>query len=292
MRRKRRSRLVTSEGHPLADSVCQYPSCGKPASALASVGGLATNLNLCQYHLRQATDRPGVAEFLESIFSASAADRIVASAPEGAFRSLSKSQFLSEVLKRLDDAQYFEGAYLPSCFHPAWFFTLQAEAAARHEADGSSGEASPGSSAMDEGVQRLLFSGQAERTRVLIRLSGVSYASKVRAVITDERLIGVLVAETCEKITEFYSEERPSRTVRPITIGHERIPYIFSDAVITAQRSSAASPVEHAIMSTDQQVIDFERRCFDSLEAATSRGVRTMRDELRDFIRDALTPAL
>jgi hypothetical protein len=271
---------------------CEYPQCEKAAInhiAIAPDGGgtAPLDLKLCRFHTARVLDNADIAAFLYNISSApeNAALRVARNSAGGELRRLDREQYLDRVITYLQSTDYFLGAFLASCFHPDWFYVLQADAERR------SVHPTPGSAAVDAAIQQLIFSDKSD-VRLVLRLSESTYSSKVAAAATHPRLIEVLIGDTQRRINEFFSDYRPQQRVTSMAIGHERIPYIFRDCVITAQRSKASAPIEYAILSTDPNVVDFEKRSFGLLFEQNVRSLEDDRRILVDFVERALTPLI
>lgn len=270
------------------DAHCVYPRCSNKATEQARIAtnsssDNARNISLCHYHGQNAVENPGIAEFLYQLEDyATAAQRMVKNSAGGELRQLSREEYIDRATTYLQSTDYFMGAYLASCFHPDWLLALQFDAERRKVAP------SPGSSAMDRAVKSLLSRDRPACVRIILRLSEQTYAGKVSAITTDSRLIAIAIEDTCSAIEEFYSRPSVSQQVTSFKIGHERMPYIFRDCVITAQRTAPTDPVDYAILSTDAQVVEFEQRSFELLFEQCVRPVDEEKETLISFVRSAL----
>lgn len=281
--------MASPAGRPPSDAPCVFPRCSLPGTVRIRLSTADSSLAdrevvLCRVHEAKAMAVRGMAEFLYRLVDAQhdASRRVLEASRPKRMERLDRPRYLELAARKLQEATEFLGAYSgPSCFHPDWFYVLQAAAEAR------GGPTSPGSSRMDRALQRLLTEPAHRRVDVVLR-SSPTYAAKAATVTRNPRLLDVLKAETVERIEEFYLRTPRRQRITCIDIGFMRLPYIFEDCVITAQRESDVGPVSGAIVSYDPEVVAFERRSFTLLFDTIIRPTEHERAELIAFTENSL----
>ncbi len=228
--------------------------------------------------------KKGLDGLLASVVRHESASERIEKGQDGMTKTLTRGEYLRTMAQMLSTTTYFRGAYLPSCFHPDWFFGVQSRAA-------GTTPMSPGSAAMDSNLRRLLFDDDPTvDVRIVIRTDTIAYRTKIEAAIDSPRAVRALRDDTIDAIQRFHAAAPPHRGVVPLNIDHSRIAYVFRDRAFAARRATPSTTIVEALETSDPSSVEFERGCIDTLFDQTLSDLDSPESSIVRFVEQALEP--